>query len=115
MGFWFRLKVELELSVGDGNRKFKVNTVKLTLQSLLEVSFSLLFAHLLRFSFYFFLPLCPCAEYVMSTGPRLHILNPSDHSHSLARVRPKGLQELGHILINSEWWGSANMQNAFLA
>ena len=34
MGFSFRLKVYLELPMGDRNRKFKVSTVKLILLSL---------------------------------------------------------------------------------
>lgn len=105
VGFWFRPKVELELPMGDGSRKFKDSTVKLTLQSLLEVSFLLLSAHLLHFSFCSWLFSCLFAlvqNTVASVGPRLHILNPSNHSNSLARVRPKGLQELGLVLINSE-------------
>lgn len=43
LGVWFRLEVELELLVGDRDRAFKVSTVSLTLQSLLEVSLLLLF------------------------------------------------------------------------
>ena len=65
VGVSFRLKVELELPVGDTNRKFKVTVVKLMLFSLLEVSF-LLLSHI-YFIFLsavgLFLHLSACAEY----------------------------------------------------